>query len=616
MFRPLVRFGGEIMRRRYQALFMTLAFLLALVPRMALADTYIGTTVRGANEGEERNIAACLACGVDYLTMDSGLRAALFGSTVDGGEGTTESPNFPKYAYFRDTCYMNEFTSTMRGRAWSRLNDYSYAWALSDARADLQRALRMWQSDGTQDGGAGDGDGGGTVVGTSYTLTSNYWNTFEFGNTSVTNNPNNASTYQLLTQITLTLNETTSNKLSELAEDGYSKIYITYNGSNQCDIYVVKESAQIEYEYGHNNYWNHDYIFGIKNVTGEAVPFYLLTSLNSGNETISGEIGSTSQIENDSHYLNLGSWQPNRVYGLQGYYIYAGSIDGGGDDGGDGGEFGADDDDNVFAPPTQPDDTPTQPENPTQPNVTPDSPTYNTYIDNQTTTTTVDLTPILEAIRILNDNLVAGFGNIEEAISTCCENMRAFLDAWFAYFGDLIEAFSDNVDDWFGWYSQNIYKWLKQIDDDINTTSSQIQSWLQMIYNRMNGGGNTVPNPDTQTDDYFDWWDYFIDKLLNLLPDGVSDFLNVISGLKEVFPFSVPWDVGLILGVFAADPVTPVFDVQLPTYASLGGWQLVPIHVDLTPWDGVAQLIRSGVLLVFAFYLALWTRDGLRHFEV
>lgn len=76
-------------------------------------------------------------------------------------------------------------------------------------------------------------------------------------------------------------------------------------------------------------------------------------------------------------------------------------------------------------------------------------------------------------------------------------------------------------------------------------------------------------------------------------------------GLKDVFPFCLPFDVYNFLNCLAADPVAPSFT-----------WRFyVPrlcdetFTVDLAPFDTVAQIVRTMELLAFCIGLAYVTRE-------
>lgn len=228
---------------------------------------------------------------------------------------------------------------------------------------------------------------------------------------------------------------------------------------------------------------------------------------------------------------------------------------------------------------------PTYPE-PDNPSVNPpeSSPINNTTNNITNNTTTADLQPILDALITINSN-------IDE-------------------FEDIFVRFGNWVMDALGRIIEAINSWNSQILAELRTANG----WLRGIYYKRDTSPS-APDPSIDPDGYGDWWGDLIGKLLKLLPDGVTDFVDLLNQLKGVFPFSIPWDVSAILGLLAHDPVTPVFDLPLPTVTA-DGVATVPIHIDCTPWNDLAALVRRCVFIWFAFSLALWTREGLRNLEV
>lgn len=76
-------------------------------------------------------------------------------------------------------------------------------------------------------------------------------------------------------------------------------------------------------------------------------------------------------------------------------------------------------------------------------------------------------------------------------------------------------------------------------------------------------------------------------------------------GLKDVFPFCLPFDVYNFLNCLAADPVAPAFNWRfyIPRLCD------EEITVDLSPFDTVAQIVRTMELLAFCIGLAYVTRE-------
>lgn len=214
-----------------------------------------------------------------------------------------------------------------------------------------------------------------------------------------------------------------------------------------------------------------------------------------------------------------------------------------------------------------------EPQTPQQPNITVNSPTYNTYTTNENTTTTVDLTPILNAVRIMNDNVQAGFDNVTESIETCCGNMRAVLEGWYAYIGD----------------------WLEMIYEELRTANR----WLEGIYYNSDLQ-DIIVNVDTGSDGEGSGESAPIDMEPVELPD--VDLSGEVETLSGVFPFCIPHDLATIYGVISAEPVTPDLQVTFPSYGTMvqGG----TFSVDLSGYDTTMAAVRTVEVLLFVVGLA------------
>lgn len=222
-----------------------------------------------------------------------------------------------------------------------------------------------------------------------------------------------------------------------------------------------------------------------------------------------------------------------------------------------------------------PEPTPTQPQVPSGPTF---SPTIN--IDNGSSGT-VDLSPITERLDVMNQN---------------------FID------------FAESFHEYWEWWADM----MTDLDGQLKRMASDINTWLQMIYNKMRSGNS--PNPVTQPDGWDEWFgkllDELVDRLLDMLPLGAAELLAELARLRAVFPFSIPWDIGLMLGLLRAEPVTPVFDIPFPYAWANGAAVQANVHIDLTPWDGVAYGIRRMLFMISALGLALNTKKLFRNVEV
>lgn len=203
---------------------------------------------------------------------------------------------------------------------------------------------------------------------------------------------------------------------------------------------------------------------------------------------------------------------------------------------------------------------PTYPEmtKPQQPSVTINAPTYNTYTTNETTTTTADLTPILNAIRILNDNTVNGFDNLTESLDTHFDNVHRMLEAWFTDFSN----------------------WLELIYEELQ----QVNRYLEGIYFNTSGNDEAPIYPDLEDG--------------NTIEQQTDVNLEL---LKKKFPTSIPWDLYGILTLLETAPVAP--SITLPVVMTE-----YTITIDLSDFSPMAAVSRRMSVLLFAVGLLMNTK--------
>lgn len=95
-----------------------------------------------------------------------------------------------------------------------------------------------------------------------------------------------------------------------------------------------------------------------------------------------------------------------------------------------------------------------------------------------------------------------------------------------------------------------------------------------------------------------------------IVPDLNGDY--TITGLDEVFPFCVPFDLIALFNTLEAEPEAPNFKFPLPVPTKNGGFKLQYIEVDLSDFDTAARVLRAMELLVFCVGLTLVTRKLIR----
>lgn len=122
----------------------------------------------------------------------------------------------------------------------------------------------------------------------------------------------------------------------------------------------------------------------------------------------------------------------------------------------------------------------------------------------------------------------------------------------------------------------------------------QIQSLLQVIvYDSTTD--QVVPEPSGGPQDKDD-----------KLEESKANEAFTLNGLEEVFPFCLPWDIYLFMSLLEAEPVAP--NINWPFRNPVTKDDII-VAVDLSPFNGVAQVVRYGFDLLFIVGLAMVTRS-------
>lgn len=96
------------------------------------------------------------------------------------------------------------------------------------------------------------------------------------------------------------------------------------------------------------------------------------------------------------------------------------------------------------------------------------------------------------------------------------------------------------------------------------------------------------------------------DDVIPAVPDAsLSDYK--LAGLEKVFPFCIPFDLIAFLGCLSAAPEAPAFDWVFPLPGKDA--DVYTLHVDLSPWDPVAKIVRTMETLAFCVGLTMITRE-------
>lgn len=196
---------------------------------------------------------------------------------------------------------------------------------------------------------------------------------------------------------------------------------------------------------------------------------------------------------------------------------------------------------------------------PQQPIITTvNSPTYNNVTYQTISQTDVDLQPIIDALAVHDENMQDAWNAYSILFDDWMNTLKAVIENW------------EQV--WLDW-TNTLYQDLQYYLDGITYVLYEILQTLQMQ------PYIDVPTPETITINY----------------DGAVD------NLKTRFPFSIPWDIKLILELLDQPPTAPEFDfpVLLTEYT---------VHIDLSPLEPMAEILRFMSDLFFLAGLLMVTR--------
>ena len=88
-------------------------------------------------------------------------------------------------------------------------------------------------------------------------------------------------------------------------------------------------------------------------------------------------------------------------------------------------------------------------------------------------------------------------------------------------------------------------------------------------------------------------------------PPAFDDML--LPGLRNFFPFCIPFDLYAMMQALCAEPVAPVF-----TFATSFLGQLYTVDIDLSAWESVAVMIRYMFIAIYIVSLAVATRKFIK----
>lgn len=99
-----------------------------------------------------------------------------------------------------------------------------------------------------------------------------------------------------------------------------------------------------------------------------------------------------------------------------------------------------------------------------------------------------------------------------------------------------------------------------------------------------------------------------VTAIKNLVPDPPSFGDLQIPGLRDFFPFCIPFDLLDMMRALSASPVAPVFVYACP----MPDGSIEEVTIDLSAWNGVAATIRSVIVAIYVVTLANSTRKFIK----
>lgn len=132
---------------------------------------------------------------------------------------------------------------------------------------------------------------------------------------------------------------------------------------------------------------------------------------------------------------------------------------------------------------------------------------------------------------------------------------------------------------------------------------TEVIGWLSRMYDQLvgiNTGIETLPERMPQPD-----------PVPEPVPQSDLDMNPLLGGhsFKDKFPFSIPWDVLRVLGIFNVEAVTPKFEVNIPEFMTVLN-TVIPLEftLDFSMFDTVAKITRWFFLIIFDIALIMLLR--------
>lgn len=139
-------------------------------------------------------------------------------------------------------------------------------------------------------------------------------------------------------------------------------------------------------------------------------------------------------------------------------------------------------------------------------------------------------------------------------------------------------------------------------DFDDDGTPVTEKGWLQRIYERLGDILDQIKQIK---------WISVVDTIINAVDAFGDDVVGAVASaadavtgvLSEVFPLCIFWDIILVVHMFEAEPLDPVFEISID-FSALGIQEPFEFTIDLTEYDAIWSMLR--VFEVLFFIAGLW----------
>ncbi|MGL4805032.1 MAG: hypothetical protein ACRC26_01645 [Bacteroidales bacterium] len=166
-------------------------------------------------------------------------------------------------------------------------------------------------------------------------------------------------------------------------------------------------------------------------------------------------------------------------------------------------------------------------------------------------------------------------------------------------------------------------EWLKAIFLQLVGLNNVCLNYLGLIHNDLYdlnqlikdnafGGSLNATDPDAQQSALTNFFAGFLEFIkAALVPTqelNLEGLQKMPENIGDKFPFCLPADAARLVGILSADVKHPDFKFVIPL--SYVGYSDIDYNVDLTKFNEVAQVIRTGLLIAFVIGL-IWKSASL-----